>query len=592
MKQQNRKQILKKLCAMLLFAALFVSLAAGCSQGEQTQTTAPAKTDPARTDATTAAPTESTEPIPADVIPVRLQNGGKLSFLPEEPLSIPKLSEMVYTRPDAEKLFADLDALTEKVPGCDDAEALLNDYYPIAVQIQDLATMDSLAFFHYCLDMSDSFYAEEYNYCEEQCAIDEEKENALYAAFAASPCRDALEQAYFGEGFFLDYDGFNAGGETYLDLKQQENDLLFQYYELAGSADYTSSSEIEQNHEASGGIFIELVKVRRKIAAAKGYENYMDYSYACDYKRDYTTAQAREYLSMVKTMLAPLMQNTKIAGADSYYSNWNESDSMELLSAAAERMGGPVWDSFRFLSGHELYDISSSQDKMGIAFTSYIGNYESPFIFVDPDSKDLLTALFHEFGHFTDWYCNYCIMGDYETGETYSQAMQYLAFAYADPFSESAREKNLRATLSDLLVYSVLQEGAYADFELQVYALAPEELTVEKLDAIFGQCMEDYGIAGLSGVRFKSNYWSVYQHFFAYPGYVISYSDSAVAAMQICRMEAEEPGAGVEAFCRLLGRTHGKKFAAVLAEVGLDSPFEEAALEKTAAFLKDAFDMD
>ncbi|MCR5552601.1 MAG: hypothetical protein K6F19_05725, partial [Oscillospiraceae bacterium] len=110
--------------------------------------------------------------------------------------------------------------------------------------------------------------------------------------------------------------------------------------------------------------------------------------------------------------------------------------------------------------------------------------------------------------------------------------------------------------------------------------------------AIFGQCMEDYGIAGLSGVRFKSNYWSVYQHFFAYPGYVISYSDSAVAAMQICRMEAEEPGAGVEAFCRLLGRTHGKKFAAVLAEVGLDSPFEEAALEKTAAFLKDAFDMD
>ena len=89
-----------------------------------------------------------------------------------------------------------------------------------------------------------------------------------------------------------------------------------------------------------------------------------------------------------------------------------------------------------------------------------------------------------------------------------------------------------------------------------------------------------------------SGYWSVYQHFFAYPGYVISYSDSALASLQICRLEAEEPGAGVDAFCRLLARTRGKKFAAVLAEAGLDSPFEAATLEKTADFLKEVFEMN
>ena len=468
----------------------------------------------------------------------------------------------------------------------------MNDYYPIAVESHDLASMDSLAFYRYCRDMGDDYFADEYSYCEEQLGIADEKMNALYAAFAGSPCRDALEQAYFGEGFFRDYDDFNAGGELFFDLLQQENDLLFQYYDLASTADYTGLSAIEKNHDASGNIYIELVKVRQKIAEAKGYDNYMDYSYACVYKRDYTTAQAREYLGMVKKKFAPLMQNPKIAGQYSYYSDWNESNSIKILSAAAEKMGGPVWESFRFMSGHELYDVASSNDKMSIGYTAYIGKYESPYIFVDPDSKDLLVTLFHEFGHFTDWYRNYGIAGDYETGETYSQAMQYLAFAYADPFTDSARKTNLRATLSDLLIYCVLQEAAYADFELQAYALAPDELTVEKLDAIFGQCMEDYGISGLAGVRFKSSYWSVYQHFFAYPGYVISYSDSAVAAIQICRMEAEEPGAGVDAFCRLLDRTHGKKFAAVLEEAGLDSPFEEASMEKTAAFLKEVFNMD
>ena len=583
---------MKRVFSLFMTAAFLISLCcAGCAPkpGSVTGTETP-------TAEVTAMPTEAPATEPAteapDGIPVRLQNGGKLSFLPEEPLEIPQLSEMVYARPDAEKLIADIEALTAKVPGCDDAEELLNDYYPIAEQIQNLSSMDAIAFFRYCMDMSSDYYADEYDYCEEQYAIEAEKENELYAAFAASPCRDALERAYFGEGFFLDYDDFNAADGTYFDLKQQENDLLFRYYELASTADYTDYSDISKNHEASGNIFIELVKVRQRIAEAKGYDNYMDYSYACEYRRDYTTAEAREYLSLVKTYLAPLMQNTQIADKYSDYSNWSESKSMEMLSAAAERMGGAVWEAFRFMSGHGLYDISYSRNKMSIGYTSYIGNYESPYIFVDPESKDVLITLFHEFGHFTDWYYNYGIAGDYETGETYSQAMQYLAFAYADPFSDSARFANLRATLSDLLVYSVLQEGAYADFELQVYALAPEELTVENLDAIFGQCMEDYGIAGVKGVRFRNIFWSVYQHFFAYPGYVISYSDSAVAAMQICRLEAEEPGAGVEAFCRLLERTHGKKFAAVLADVGLDSPFDAAALEKTAAFLRDAFDMD
>ncbi|MBR5948104.1 MAG: hypothetical protein IKZ82_05585 [Clostridia bacterium] len=578
----------KRILSLLMGVTLLIGFCyTGCAR--RTGSTVSTETP---TPEVSAVPTEPPATADPNGIPVRWQNGGKLSFLPEEPLSIPKLSEMRYVRPDAEKLIADIETLTNKVPGCDDAEALLNDYYPIAVQIHNLSSMDAISFCRYCMDMNDSYFADEYNYCEEQSGIVEEKENTLYAAFAGSPCRDALEQAYFGEGFFLAFDDFNAGAESYFDLKQQENDLLFQYYELASTADFTNYSQIEKNHETSGTIFIELVKTRQKIAASKGYENYMDYSYACDYRRDYSTAQAREYLTRVKAVLAPLMQNSKIADQYSYYSNWNESKSMEMLSAAAERMGGPVWESFRFLSGYELYDISRSQNKMAIAYTGYIGNYESPYIFVDPYSKDLLIALFHEFGHFTDWYYNYCFEGDYETAETYSQSMQYLAFASADSFSDKARAENLRATLSDLLVYSVLQEGAYADFELQVYALAPEELTVENLDVIFGQCMEDYGIAGVSGVRFKSNYWSVYQHFFTYPGYVISYSDSAVAAMQICRLEAENPGAGVDAFCRLLNRTHGKKFAAVLAETGLDSPFEEAALEKTAAFLKDAFDMN
>ena len=104
--------------------------------------------------------------------------------------------------------------------------------------------------------------------------------------------------------------------------------------------------------------------------------------------------------------------------------------------------------------------------------------------------------------------------------------------------------------------------------------------------------MNDYGLRRVDGVGSDGFYWIAYNHFFAYPGYVISYSVSAIAAMEICMLEAEEPGAGVDAFCRLLSRTHGKKFAAVLEEAGLNSPFEEATLKEAAEYLKDVFGID
>ena len=104
--------------------------------------------------------------------------------------------------------------------------------------------------------------------------------------------------------------------------------------------------------------------------------------------------------------------------------------------------------------------------------------------------------------------------------------------------------------------------------------------------------MEDYCLSGLTGVAYTNSFWSAYGHFYGYPGYVISYSVSALSAIQICRMEAEEPGVGVEAFCRLLDRTHGKKFIAVMEEAGLENPFERDVLEKTAVFLKKVYEMN
>ena len=576
--------------SLLLVAALLLCLFAGCAKR-------PAETEasPVPTAEDEPAPTEvpeTPEPEEIDGVPVRWQDGGKLSFLPHELLTIPDLNDMVYEHPETETLIAEIDALTAKVPECDNADALLSDYYEIAVRFAHLDTMFGLAMFRFDMDIYDSDATEEYDYCDEQTTVVYEKMDALYAAFAASPCRDALEQAYFGEGFFQKYDDFNAADDAFFDLILQENDLIFRYYQRLQSVDFSSYYDIKQNHDEIGNMFIELVKVRGEIAKAKGYETYTDYCYADVYYRDYTTVQAREYLDLVKQYLAPLMENRKIIEEYDTFSRWYQSDAMMMLGSAAEKMGGPILESFRFMEGHKLYDISEASRKASMGYTTYLPDYESPFIFIDPSSKGLVTTLFHEFGHFADGYCNFGLDEGMDIAEIYSQAMQYLAFSYADPFTDEERTQNLRATLANLLYLAVLREGAYADFELQVYALAPEELTLDRLDAIYEQCMQDFGLGGFSGAQFTKIYWVAYGHFFDCPGYVISYSVSAIPALEICCMEAETPGAGVEAFCRLLGRTHGKGFAAVVEEAGLGDPFAAETMERTAAFLKNAFDMN
>ena len=70
---------------------------------------------------------------------------------------------------------------------------------------------------------------------------------------------------------------------------------------------------------------------------------------------------------------------------------------------------------------------------------------------------------------------------------------------------------------------------------------------------------------------------------------MINYATSAIAAIQIARMEYEEKGAGVKGFINFISHTKGNGFYAVLEEAGLANPFEEETFVKTAEFLQDFF---
>lgn len=562
----------------------------------------------------TVAPTE--EPKPENDPMIRWKNAGHRDYLPDEPVEMIPFSEMEYVRPDVATLYADFDALTEQAKTSSDAAGLLSTFYGLYDRYVSFHSMSSLANILYSLDTTVSYYQDEYNYCDDESSNLEEKLEALYKAFAASPSRNELETQYFGEGFFEKYDDYEIyTNPEYLRLSHEESALLTEYRDITADKQVTYNGETkpldewlqtkdydvymgalqayyDEYNASLGDIYVRLVKVRQQLAAALDYDSYAEYAYDVTYSRDYTPEDGTAFLEGIRNYLLPVMNN--VHGNYSYYvqdsGSSMEKFMQEMLSSAAEKIGGSVWDAYQFMRRYELCDISKSPRKLEASFQTYLYDYEAPFVFLNSrgDGKDLITFA-HEFGHFTDAYHNYGAEEDLETAETFSQSMEFLALTYTDSLSQQQKEKLLKYELSDVL-NTFVNQGCFADFEARVYALPVEEITLDNINGIFLQCCKDYGFYVPGFDFYYAKYWIDVLHFFEVPYYIISYCVSAETALQVYRLETETPHAGVDAYFRLLDRDYEAGVQKIMEDAGLESPFREGVLEQTAAFFREKLD--
>lgn len=572
------------------------------------------------TDLPTEEPTPTeTEPFdPGEEAMIRWQNGGEKDYLPDEPVELVPFSEMEYVRPDVDALYADFDDLTEQAKDSADAEALLEAYYGLYTRYVSFYSMDSLANIKYSQNTTERYYKDEYDFCENETPNLEEKLEALYKGFAASPARDKLEEAYFGGGFFEKYDDYEVyTNPEYLRLSQEEAALLSEYRELTSDIQVSYDNETksldewlesddyyeyigalqayyEQYNPAVGEIFVKLVKVRQQLAAALDYDNYAEYSYEITYHRDYSPEDGDVFLNGIRQHLVPVLEDVNMDYSLLTLNSGSSTESsvMEMVRSASKNIGGAVWDAFRFMQAYELCDIAKSPVKIESSFQTYLYDYEVPFVLVNAKgSGDDYMTFAHEFGHFTDSFHNYGADEDLETAETFSQAMEFLALKYTDTLKEQQKARLIKYQLVELLETFVYQ-GAYADFESRVYALDPEELSVEKINQLFLDCCTEYGVAEPGFDFYYSQCWIDVIHFFEVPYYIISYCVSAETALQVYQLEEETEGEGVAAYFRLLDREYGAGVQQIMEDAGLDNPFREEVLSETGDFFREKLGLD
>ena len=501
----------------------------------------------------------------------RYEYGVEYGLASKEPIKIPKLSEMEYEHVDTTELIEQLEAFTEKVPEYTDVKALFEDYYKVYKLYVEFQTSWVICYLRYAQDMTSDYYVEEYNYCNEQSDIVSEDFSELYAAFADSPLRDELEEKYFYKGIFDDYEGYEGASEHYFDLKDEEAALEMKY--LA----YTTEDYWLDYYDQIAEIYIELVKVRQEIAKERGYDNYLDYAYKEVFARDYTPEQIKTFLESVKEYVVPLTKEIYASG--NTYASQISKELAGMLSDAAKEMGGPIAQAAEVLTTYELYDMGYSDKKRSIGYEWYIPKYEVPMIMGNTDSYETFC---HEFGHFTDDLYNYDEGADTDTAEIYSQAMEYLAMSYTSGINAEMKKTYLKETLASAL-NSLIRACIGGDFEMQIYTLDPEELTPSKIEEIYRKSQVDF-----NGFADRKD-WIFTHHYFDFPVYYISYGTSVIPSMLIAKAEYTEKGAGVEKFCKLLNRTYGKHFLAILEEAEINNPFEEATVKEIAEFLKEYF---
>jgi len=489
--------------------------------------------------------------------------------------SMTSFEEMTYTRPDME-------SLEQMAQDCIEAAATTLNAKKIAEQVwefywyyNDFYTNYNLADIHYCQDVTDIYWEQEYNFCLENSSALDAALDQLHYALADSPIRDQLEaEDLFGEGYFDPYEGDSLWDDTFTALMERESQLIGDYYELSGQT-VDAGTSAQGYYDACAPkllqVLVDLVALRQEIAEYAGYEDYVRFAYDFNYYRDYTPQQAQDYCLQIRDTLVPLYR--QLNESDFWYTSGkvcSEEAVYSYVRDTAKAMGGTVQDAFRVLDILDLADTAYSENKYDISYEVFLTTYGVPYLFLCPTGWEQDKLLFaHEFGHFCSDYAAGGSMAGIDVAEIFSQGMEYLSLCYG-PGGEDLLKRKMA---DSLCVY--VEQAAYAAFEQQLYSLEGEALSPEGICDLYEQIGKEFG--------FDSRDWDSREivdipHIYLYPQYIISYVVSNDAALQLYQREQAQSGAGLQIFTESLATEQGY-FLAFLEEAGLDSPFTEGRLE-------------
>lgn len=610
-------------------ATPIASLNATTDVTQPVATDAPTTTQPVATDASsptqpvataTPAPTATATPVPT-ATPTADPTTAPTATEPViyEDLYPVKYSEMTYKRPSLDRVVAAIDALEADVrantKSRDKLTGELEEFF--STLYVDWNSMYALSYIKFTVDTTDPGWTAEVSFFDENNPTLEREFEKMLAACAQSPNKKYFEDKLFGKGTLDMYVDGPLLTEEIARLKRREAELVtqFQTYDYmsvsftfgnwTGTIDilidvlsqrglYTQMDALleafyKKINEDTGNIFLELLKVRKQIAAAAGYSSYEQYVYERELFCDYTPEDAVTLTEGIRQKLLPLLYSFEESGNKKWNKMFDTLESfpaisygeiMDIAASIFAKMDGSLTEVMDFMDEYELCYIGYGSEQAGMSFTSYIPKYLSPFIVIEGSGEvsDLFTFV-HEFGHFYDNYFNYGGNNNLDMAEVSSTALSYIFSLYLANASDVP--KAVRDAYAAYAKYSIIDtfvtQSMFHEFEHMVYQAPEEMLTLSGLNSMAQTVANMFGNDS-SDFEFS---WSLVTHFYVQPFYVISYVTSNAAALELYSAEVAEKGAGLAQYMGLVNTWYLEKgFVDNLRRVGLKSPFTEKGVDE------------
>jgi M3 family oligoendopeptidase len=253
---------------------------------------------------------------------------------------------------------------------------------------------------------------------------------------------------------------------------------------------------------------------------------------------------------------------------------------------------------YRYMFDNGLMDNSAKDGKMTGGYCTFIGKYQSPFIFsnFNGTSHDV-TVLTHEAGHAFQCFATSrnqqlyeYLWPTYEACEIHSMSMEFFTWPWMQLFFKEDSDKFMYEHLSGAVQF--LPYGVAVD-EFQHLVYENPDMSPAERNRAWRDLEKKYlPHRTYEGNEFLENggFWHRQSHIFTSPFYYIDYVLAQICAFQFWKRSLEDKENAWKDYVNLCKAGGSKSFLDLVKLAGLKSPFDEGTVEWAVQPIKDFFE--
>ena len=339
--------------------------------------------------------------------------------------------------------------------------------------------------------------------------------------------------------------------------------------------------------------FRSVVEKGNRYAELYGYKDYLDYTYAEYYHRDYSYDFVEQYAPLIEQYVLPLITEYESAGSSQVLSNTRLLECLQeqnfcyepyflgdTIDAYMERMGGSMTKAYDHFKSDGYYCFTTNSKSLGTAYVTSIEDGE-PIIFFSSNYQTASTFV-HEFGHYTVAYSNPNSSSfPFDIEETHSQSNEMLFSLFLQEYYKDSPNLDVYQFAAKEKVYDLLTDIAltFATAEAETYVFEnidkKNSEILEGVEAIWDKYYDknDYGF-------FDSMYYWCTPAVSA-TGYYVSYATSGIASLGVYAQGCEDFNKAKDNYLKLVDYPNEDySIKAFFDYSGLYSPLEESTFQK------------